>query len=361
MDSKHVTAILAAGLLILAGTARAQDAAADETARRAAEKAREKAEEQMRKAEEQMKEAQRRLREAERQMRDAAREIARHAQERVRREIERKVVVFGDHPRIGVILRSEADPRIDVIGAEVQGLTPGGPAEEAGVKVGDIIVKINGKILTTPFIEANVDDDESAPAARLREAVTELREGDRVELVVKRGEELKTFTLTARRMSGPLVGVWAGKGHDFDFDLDLDLDLDGKGPGGHRKIVFRDWLDLELVSLNPELGEYFGTGEGVLVTRAPQGDSFKLRAGDVILKIGGRPATSPSRVLRTLRSFDPGETVDLEVLRKNEKLTLRGTVPEGGRGGFVWIPAPPPPEAPEAPAPPTTPSRGKAT
>lgn len=374
MNTKHLSAIVAAGLLVFSGTVRAQESTAEETARRAAEKARQKAEEQLQRAEQEMKEAQRKLREAERQMRDAAREIARNTQERVMQEIERKMVVFGDHPRIGVILRNGADPRVDVIGAEVQGLTPGGPAEEAGVKVGDVVVKINGKILTTPFIDVEVDDDESAPAARLREAVADLRDGDKVELVVKRAGELRNLTLVARRMGGPLVSVWTGKGSGFDFDFDFDLDT--KGSGGHRTVVVRDWLDLELTSVNPELGEYFGASEGVLVTRTPKDDGLKLKAGDVILKVGDRTATSPSRVLRALRSFDPGETVTIEVLRKKEKLTLQAKVPEGSRNGFVWVPAPKappappappapaakaaPPEAPEPPAPPAKARRGQA-
>ncbi|HPC82929.1 MAG TPA: PDZ domain-containing protein [Thermoanaerobaculaceae bacterium] len=359
MNTRHITALVAAGLLAFAGTVRAQDSTTDDAARRAAEKARQKAEEQMRKAELEMQEAQRKLREAERKLREAAREIAQTTRQAVQKELWRKVVVFGDHPRIGVILRSEADPRVDVIGAEVQGVTPGGPAEEAGVKIGDVIVKINGKILTTPFIEVEVDADESAPAARLREAVAQLADGDKVELVVKRGSELKTLELTARRMGGPLVGMWTDKGRSFDFDFDFD----GKGTGGHRTLVVRDWLDLELTSLNPELGEYFGASEGVLVTRAPRDDSLKLRAGDVILKVGDRPATSPSRVLRLLRSYDPGETAAIEVLRKKERLTLLAKIPEGGRRGFVWAPAPDappaPPEAPEPPAPPARPPRGK--
>ncbi|HPW56569.1 MAG TPA: PDZ domain-containing protein [Thermoanaerobaculaceae bacterium] len=373
MKSTHLTALLTAGLVALAPLVRAQPASEDEAARRAEEKARQKAEQQMREAEQEMKEAQRKLRQAERQMRDAAREITRHTQERMRRELGRQMVVFGDHPRIGVILRSAADPRVDVIGAEVQGLTPGGPAEEAGIQVGDVVVKINGKILTTPFIDVEVDDDESAPAARLREAVAGLRDGDPVELVVKRAGELKSVNLAARRMRGPLVSVWTGKGSNFDFDFDFD----GKDWGSQQMGDLRNWLDLELTAINPELGEYFGTSEGVLVTRSPKDDTLKLKAGDVILRVGDRAATSPSRVLRALRWLDPGATVTLEVLRKKEKLTLQVKVPEGSYSGFVWVPAwkaqpappaPPapaakavPPEAPEPPAPPTTTRRGRAT
>lgn len=373
MTNKHLTALLAAGLVALAPLARAQQSGDDEAARRAEEKARQKAEQQMREAEQEMKEAQRKLRDAERQMRDAAREIARHAQEKIQKEFQRKMVVFGDHARIGVILRSEADPKTDVVGAEIQGLTPGGPAEEAGVKVGDIVVKLNGKILTTPFIDVDVDEDESAPAARLRESVAEMHDGDKVELVVKRGSELKSISLTARRMGGPLVGVWTGKGKGFDFDLDIDVDTDiGDESIRSHTIVVRDWLDLELTSLNPELGEYFGASEGVLVTRTPKDESLKLKAGDVILKVGDRAAATPSKVLRALRSYDAGETVSIDVLRRKERLTLQATVPQNARHSFVWAPAPPappapaapaakpvPPEAPAPPAPPAKPSKGQ--
>ncbi len=37
------------------------------------------------------------------------------------------------------------------------------------------------------------------------------------------------------------------------------------------------WMDMELVSLNPDLGSYFGAATGVLVVRPPSDDSLKLR------------------------------------------------------------------------------------
>jgi C-terminal processing protease CtpA/Prc len=346
MSTKRLLTLIVAGLVAVAPSALAQQSAEDE--------ARLKAEQQMKQAEKQMQEAQRQMRDAERQMREAAREMARNASRQAQFEVQRKLVVYADHPRIGVILRTEADPKVDAIGAEIVGLTPGGPAETAGVKVGDIVAKANGKPMNVG--PAAVDEDESAPSARLRELVTSLKAGDKVELEIKRGSEIKRISVTAERLGGPMVKVFRGSDHD-DFDINVDIDTDGESTWVARS---HGWWEMELTSLNPELGEYFGTTEGVLVTRPPKDDTLKLKAGDVILRIGDRPLSSPSTALRVLRSYDKGETVTLQVLRKREKLTLTALVPESMRHGVYVVPRPPappaPPEAPAAPAPPAPPA-----
>ena len=345
MSTKRLLTLIVTGLLVVAPTAWAQQSAEEE--------ARLKAEQQMKQAEKQMQEAQRQMREAERQMREAARTIERHASERARHEYERQVVVFADHPRIGVILRTDADPKVDAIGAEIVGLTPGGPAEDAGVKVGDIVMKANGTSMTTGSVA--VDDDESAPGARLRQLVTSLKAGDKVELEIRRGTETKHLSMTAEKLGGPMVKVFRGSGpDDFDFDFDVDIDTDGGSTWITRS---SGWWEMELTSLNPELGEYFGTTEGLLVTRPPKDDTLKLKAGDVILRIGDRAPSSPSTALRVLRSYDKGETVTMQVLRKKEKLTLTAVVPESLRRSVHVVPRPPaPPAAPASPAAPAPPA-----
>ena len=87
------------------------------------------------------------------------------------------------------------------------------------------------------------------------------------------------------------------------------------------------WGDLKLVSLNPDLGEYFGTKEGILVVKAPVDSSLPLKSGDVIMSIGGRKPSSPEHAMRILRSYDKGETVSIEILRKQKRLTVAWKVP----------------------------------
>jgi putative serine protease PepD len=58
-------------------------------------------------------------------------------------------------------------------GAEVGEVTPGGPADEAGLRAGDVIVSIDGRSVRDPEDVAD--------------AVSDHEPGDRVEVVVERG------------------------------------------------------------------------------------------------------------------------------------------------------------------------------
>ena len=91
----------------------------------------------------------------------------------------------------------------------------------------------------------------------------------------------------------------------------------------------RGWLDMELVEINPELGEYFGSKTGVLVVRGPEGDeTLGLQSGDVILTIGGREVKNPEHVMRIFRSYEPEEALTIDISRHGRSETLSGTVPE---------------------------------
>ncbi len=333
-----------AALLLLATPISAQDSTKD------AEKARREAEAQMRDAEKQM-------REAERAMRDAAEQLAKLHIDRDKqmRKIQRKVVVFGQRARLGLVLHSERNAKTDAIGAYVEALTPGSPAEEAGMQPGDIIVRFNGEPLASAKVEA--DEDESVPTARLMELAKDLKDGDKVTLEYRRGEQSHTITVTATRPVGPHFKMFTvSEPTSIEIpeievpDLgDIDVDV---------YTIGRPWRDMELVALNPDLGEYFGTAEGILVVRTAKEDPLKLRSGDVILKIGDRIPTTPAQAMRILRSYEPGETMAIQVMRKRAKLTVSVQAPPHRAGGMRWYgtaPKPPePPAPPAAPAPPGT-------
>jgi hypothetical protein len=101
-------------------------------------------------------------------------------------------------------------------------------------------------------------------------------------------------------------------------------------------------MDMELATLTPRLGGYFGSDKGVLVLRAPTDGALKLEDGDVILAIDGRVPASGSHATRILASYQPGEKLTLRVLRQHKTLELEATVPEHGghdkffhRGGVI--------------------------
>ena len=299
------------------------------------------------------------------EQRDALRqqERALREQERALREQDKVVRIMGsDRPRIGIILETDADEETDPIGARIQAVTPGGPADQAGIQADDIIVRFKGQLLAGPNPDA--DEDESAPATKLLALTKELKDGERVAVEYRRGKATKTTTIVPRLMKeknmrvvvnipdlGELKSLKIPELDNLPEDFDFTFDLPG------------DVLEMELVKLNPDLGNYFGANEGVLVISAPADSPLKLKGGDVILKIGDRKPTTPSQALRILRSYEPKETVTVEVLRKRQTLSLSSTMPaRRSSNEFNWhmkAPSPPtppptpvPPKAPAAPAPP---------
>lgn len=84
---------------------------------------------------------------------------------------------------------------------------------------------------------------------------------------------------------------------------------------------------MQLITLTPQLGRYFGTDHGVLVARAPTRGVLKLQDGDVILSIGGRRPASSSQAIRILTSYDPGEKINLVILREHHRIDIATSMP----------------------------------
>ena len=230
----------------------------------------------------------------------------------------------GNRARIGVLVNRVANAETDKLGAKIDGVTPGGPADKAGLKAGDIITKFNGTSLGGLAVD---NDDDSGPGNKLVDLVGDLDAGDTVQVEFRRGSETKTATLVTDEQGFALSGRVPSFG-----ELELPktpmpfmVAPDGEG----FSLCFGDsWCDLDLVTLNADLGDYFGAKEGVLVVKAPADSALPLKSGDVILSIGGRKPTSPAHAMRILRSYDAGESVSIEIMRHQRRQTLSWTVPQ---------------------------------
>lgn len=294
------------------------------------------------------------------------------------------VVSSARRARLGVYPDTDQGREVDARGARIRGVVEDGPADEAGLEEGDIIVELNGRSLLEslpdPEDEDDLDPDGSLPIQRLVAIARKLDPGDQVEVVYLRDGERRTTSLTAEavglgrirvgtvpeelerrlehlrerrgdlrgffrddegrgdegargffwRRDGERPGVYrffGGEGHPGSFEL-------RSGPMGRCPGAEGGWAMLmdgcvagvRLVPLNRRLGEYFESDRGVLVADVAEASSLGLEPGDVILSIDGREVDDPADVTRILRSYREGEEVTLRVVRQGDERTVRGTV-----------------------------------
>ncbi len=255
-----------------------------------------------------------RLEEARDRLEEAAREIAKLSGQ-IAADFTREIHIGHRRAMLGINI----GPSDGEEGVEVQGVTPGGPADEAGIRAGDVLLSFNGEPLGTS----------GQPATRgLLRLMEEVESGDTVTLGYRRDgrENSAVVTVTDLQHGGVLAFGLDGEELELDFvvpEFDFGAML--------RDPFYSSWGRMELVELTPGLGRYFGTDEGVLVVRAPDDATLQLHDGDVIVAIDGRRPSGPKHALRILRSYEGGETVTLEIMREQRPVTLKIEIPEDSR------------------------------
>ena len=244
------------------------------------------------------------------------------------------------HGRTIIGVQLEATPGGQ--GARVREVSPGGPAAEAGIHTGDVIVAVNG---------AEVKGEN--PARQVMRLMRPVKPDSKVSVRVLRDGSPRDFTVVARAAPGYFFAEFPKFPPEFV-----------AGPRGPL-LLQGPVMDLELATLTPQLGRYFGSEKGVLVVRAPADGALKLEDGDVILAIDGRQPDSGSHATRILASYQPGEKLTLRIVRMHKTLDVETTLPPRAAHQHVamgeshthrLVPMPPMPPMPQVtPAPPVAP------
>jgi C-terminal processing protease CtpA/Prc len=280
-----------------------------------------------------------RMREAEQRMAEAARQVAELSMRQLPR-VERieRVIRANRGPVLGVTVGGgEGDE--PVAGVEILGVSPGGAAQESGLRAGDVITSINGELLT-----AQNSDEATKKLLEFMEAV---EEGDELDIEYLRNGRTDKTKLTPRPIDSN-VFAFRFDGENFTMpEVEVHTAPDVRGAIGNHYVWLGDdggFGDMEMVKLTERLGSYFGTDQGLLVVRAPANEALKLEDGDVILNIDGRSPTSASHALRILSSYEAGEALQIEVMRDKRKRKIDIEMPDNRRSWTV-PPAPPAPVA----------------
>ncbi len=258
--------------------------------------------------------------EAEERLAEAAQQVAELSRERLGALGEAKgyAYEFKDKPRLGINIGSD-DNKGPVEGVGIIGVSPGSAADDAGMRVGDIITAVNGESLTAESSnEANM---------RLLDFIKGVEEGDQLDIEYLRDGKIGTVQVEPRVVEQDAF-VWHSRGPNFTMpNFEISPHVIEKfrfSFGGWRG----GWGDMEVVELTEGLGRYFGTDSGLLVISAPESNAFKLQEGDVIQSIDGREPTSVNHCMRILGSYQPGEKLVLNIMRDKRRQTIEIEIPD---------------------------------
>jgi serine protease Do len=216
----------------------------------------------------------------------------------------------------------------DEHGVEVRCVDPESPALKAGLKEGDVVLEYNGQ---------RVEGGE-----QFMRLVRETPPGRSAALLIFRGGATQTVTASiGQRRPGPM---------EFEFDdnsfafavpsIPSTPPMAAMPPIRIPDIprTLMSWrsgtLGIESETLNPQLAEYFGVKEGVLVrsvTRDSSAEKAGFKAGDVIVKVDGQKVTTPKEISSVIQSSRSKKNLPIAVIRHQKEITLTVVLEESSR------------------------------
>ncbi len=211
-------------------------------------------------------------------------------------------------------------------GVEVKSVKEESPAAKAGIKEGDVVLEFNGQRVegTEQFVRLVHE----TPANRSCSL-----------LLARNGT---TQTVTA------VIGLRRA-GDMYFFDLEGDAAPLPPAPVMPPTPPIRipdvpralmSWrsssLGIEAESLGAQLAEFFGVKEGVLVravTKESAAEKAGLKAGDVIIRVGGEKVSTPREISSLVQGARTKKTLPIVVVRNKKEMTVNVTLEESGRNG----------------------------
>ena len=140
-------------------------------------------------------------------------------------------------------------------------------------------------------------------------------------------------------LDGEVVGVnsqiysrsGGSMGLSFSIPIDVAVGISNQLKSSGK--ITRGWLGVAIQELTKDLAESFGMKDtkGALIAgveKAGPAEKGGLEAGDVIIQFDGKPIEMSSDLPRVVGMTEPGKSVNVDVLRKGNKKTLRIKVGE---------------------------------
>jgi serine protease Do len=195
-------------------------------------------------------------------------------------------------------------------GLEVKRVDENSPAAKAGIKESDVILELNGTAIEN-LEQFQTTVGETQPGVKV--SLTILRDGAKQTLsatLVSRPENFFAFggPELPNAPLPPLPPFPQPYGNAFP-----------GFPSNAPRVGF------EGEELTPQLAEFFGVKEGVLVrtvvAKTPA-ERAGLKAGDVVVKVNGTPVTNPREISGLVLRSSGKKTVTFTVVRNKKEMTL---------------------------------------
>jgi serine protease Do len=231
-------------------------------------------------------------------------------------------------------------------GAVVEQVDRDGPAERAGLRAGDVLIEFDGERVRSALeLTRLVRETPSGRAVK----VGIVREGRRTDVTVT-PESHRLGLVDERALERAIEG---GLGQFRDRLEQVPRSEPGwpwlfEAPQGPRTLPVppfapplwaSPWrLGVTVQELTPQLAEYFGVKEGVLISAVTDNSPASkagLKAGDVITAIDGKSVRNRTDLTRALRDRE-GSDVSLTIVRDRKTQTIKVTL-EGSRQRRVRV------------------------
>jgi len=205
-------------------------------------------------------------------------------------------------PEIGISVQTITQPLADGLklprnfGVVISDVLPGGPSGAAGLRIGDVLLAIDGKAAgSVPYVSFHLMSRES---------------GDQVHLDVLRGTLRLGFDVALMEPPKDMDQITALADPEKSLVPTLGI------------LVVE--IDKRIAAMLPELRDPFG----IIVAARAAGATAEvpLTTGDVIRTLNGEPITTLDRLRNALKNLPPGAAVVLQIQRDQKLMYLAFTL-----------------------------------
>lgn len=210
----------------------------------------------------------------------------------------------------------------DAHGVEVKSVEEDSPAAKAGLKEGDAVLEYNGQ--RVEGVDQFIRMVRETPPSR------------HATMQIVRDGAPQTVTATIiKRSAQAFTNNLIAPGFELQMP-NMPGDLFGGSPAPPVRPMMPDmphplllWesgaIGIEAEGLNPQLAEYFGVKDGVLVRSVAHNSPAEkagIKAGDIVVKVNGETVSTPHEIASQLHGARNKHSVPFGLMRNHKELSL---------------------------------------